>query len=119
MAIQMDASNKKGTFVDEANVERGTKTKKIGKSSFTRWGSVAFQILKMVLPANFMTTLMVFFRAGEGGASADFHEDAGRADATSAGCAKKVGTREFLALTQALGDLLPPLVKAGGYWNGK
>ena len=110
----MDASNKKGTFIDEANVEHGTKTKKIGKSSFTRWGSVAFQILKMVLPANFMTTLMVFFRAGEGGASADFHEDAGRADATSAGCAKKVGTREFLALTQALGDLLPPLVKAGG-----
>jgi len=113
MGIQMDASNKKGTFVDEANVEYGTKTKKIGKSAFTRWGSVAFQILKLVLPANFMTTLMVFFRAGEGGASEDFYEDAGRADATSAGCAKKVGTREFFALTQALGDLLPPLVKAG------
>ena len=60
-----------------------------------------------------MTTYCVFFRAGEGGADDLWFEDAGRADATSAGCAKKMGTREFWAFSQALSDLLGPLVKAG------
>ena len=113
MGKQMAASNKKGTFLDEANLEMGTNTKKIGLSSSTRWNSRCSQVLKMVSPADFVTTLLVFVRAGEGGASEDYYEDAGRADATSAGCANKVQTREFFAFTQALGDLLPPLVKAG------
>ena len=32
MGIQMDASNKKGTFVDEANVEHGTKRRRLAKA---------------------------------------------------------------------------------------
>ena len=42
-----------------------------------------------------------------------YYESAGRADATSAGCARKICTREFWAFTQALTDLLGPLVTAG------
>ena len=113
MGKQMAASNKKGTFLDEANVEMGTNTSKIGLSSATRWNSRLCQIAKIVSPANYVTNLLTFIRAGEGGASETYYEDAGRADATSAGCANKVQTREYFAFTQALGDLLPPLVKAG------
>ena len=113
MGKQMAASNKKGTFLDEANVEMGTNTSKIGLSSATRWNSRPCQTAKIVSPPNFVTNLLTFIRAGEGGASETYYEDAGRADATSAGHANKVQTREHFAFTQALGDLLPPLVKAG------
>ena len=113
MGVQMDASNKKGTFVDDANLEFGTTTGKIGRSSATRWNSRFKNIWKLHKPCDFVTTYCVFFRAGEGGADDLWFEDAGRADATSAGCAKKMGTREFWAFSQALSDLLGPLVKAG------
>jgi hypothetical protein len=113
MGVQMDASNKKGTFVADANLEFGTDTAKIGRSSATRWNSRWNNVKKILSPANFVTTYCVFFRAGEGGIDDMYYESAGRADATSAGCARKFCTREFWAFTQALTDLLGPLVTAG------
>lgn len=109
----VDFSPKKHVLMSETNAREETDTRPLRRVATTRWLSLDRALASMCKAEDMATQIKMFIRAGEGGDDEmDEFLDAGRADITALGVARKFASQEFLAFVCALSDVVPTLAIA-------